>query len=64
VVFPSFLSSRSSIDWRARFRTLIATVTDLELRGVGLRSPTEHIDTTTPGDRLPRVAARVRASQA
>lgn len=31
---------------------LIATVSELESRGVGLRSLTEEIDTTTPGGRL------------
>jgi DNA invertase Pin-like site-specific DNA recombinase len=31
---------------------LIATVSELEGRGVGLRSLTEQIDTTTPGGRL------------
>ncbi len=31
---------------------LIATVSGLEGRGVGLRSLTEQIDTTTPGGRL------------
>mgnify|MGYP001766469361 CR=1 FL=1 len=31
---------------------LIETVTDLQARGVGLRSLTENIDTTTPGGRL------------
>ena len=31
---------------------LIATVSELESRGVGLRSLTEQIDTTTPGGRL------------
>lgn len=31
---------------------LIQTVTDLEQRGVGLRSLTEQMDTTTPGGRL------------
>jgi DNA invertase Pin-like site-specific DNA recombinase len=31
---------------------LIATVSELERRGVGLRSLTEEIDTTTPGGRL------------
>lgn len=31
---------------------LIETVTALQVRGVGLRSLTENIDTTTPGGRL------------
>ena len=31
---------------------LIATVSELETHGVGLRSLTEQIDTTTPGGRL------------
>lgn len=31
---------------------LIETVRDLEQRGIGLRSVTEHLDTTTPGGRL------------
>ena len=31
---------------------LVETVTDLNARGIGLRSLTENIDTTTPGGRL------------
>src|SRR5690349_7603682 len=33
-------------------RQLIQTVHDLEERGIGLKSLTEHIDTSTPGGRL------------
>ena len=33
-------------------RHLIETITDLEGRGIGFRSLTEHIDTTTPGGKL------------
>jgi DNA invertase Pin-like site-specific DNA recombinase len=33
-------------------RHLIDTLTDLDKRGIGFKSLTEHIDTTTPGGRL------------